>query len=174
MTNVSRSARHRDAPMPLAAATPPELRMRAPRSRLRRRIAIAATIAFSVAAASPGRAEDHATATPGQALYRRYCSACHGEDGRGTGIVSGLMKPKPADLTQLAKKAGGVFPFEAVMRTIDGRQTLRAHGDSQMPVWGEIFAREAEESDDSVEGARLAARGKVVEITEYLATIQER
>lgn len=125
--------------------------------------------ALLLAGAAPAVAGEGLT-SQGAALYGRYCSACHGSDGRGTGIVSGLMKPKPADLTKLAAKAGGEFPFYEVLRVIDGRETVRAHGDPDMPVWGEVFASEAGPPD---ERERLIARGKVVEITEYLAGIQE-
>ena len=78
----------------------------------------------------------------GKQLYASYCSACHGENGKGDGVVSQFMHPKPADLTQLAKRAGGKFQFYDVVRTIDGRETLRAHGDPDMPVWGEVFVAE--------------------------------
>jgi mono/diheme cytochrome c family protein len=139
-------------------------------TRITGRILLAAALALlSTGTAAPGRAEQP-LASQGAALYGRYCSACHGSDGRGTGIVSGLLNPKPADLTKLAKKAGGKFPFYEVMRIIDGRETVRAHGDPVMPVWGEMFARE---SGPPNERARLVARGKVVEITEHLARIQE-
>ncbi|MGZ8500497.1 MAG: hypothetical protein ACXW5W_19000 [Candidatus Binatia bacterium] len=30
------------------------------------------------------------------------------------------------------------------MATIDGRRLVRAHGDRDMPVWGEIFRSEVE------------------------------
>lgn len=103
-----------------------------------------------------------------QKLYLRYCSACHGEKGKGDGVVSGFMTPKPTDLTQIAKKAGGKFPFYDTIRIIDGRQTVRAHGDPDMPVWGSLFREEEGVSDY----AEAAARGRVVMITEYLETIQ--
>lgn len=107
---------------------------------------------------------------PAKQAYLRYCSACHGEGGKGDGVVSHLMNPRPADLTQLAKKNNGEFPFMRVIRIIDGRETMRAHGDPDMPVWGEIFATE-------VPGAlnkEAAIRGKVLLITEYLASIQQK
>jgi mono/diheme cytochrome c family protein len=107
---------------------------------------------------------------PAKQAYLRYCSACHGESGKGDGVVSHLMNPRPADLTQLAKKNNGEFPFMRVIRIIDGRETLRAHGDPDMPVWGEIFAAE-------VPGAmnkEAQIRGKVLLITEYLASIQQK
>lgn len=107
---------------------------------------------------------------PARATYLRYCSACHGETGKGDGVVSHLMNPRPADLTQLAKKNKGEFPFVRVLRIIDGRETMRAHGDPDMPVWGEIFAQE-------VPGAlqkEAAIRGKILLITEYIESIQEK
>jgi mono/diheme cytochrome c family protein len=106
----------------------------------------------------------------GKKLYGRYCSACHGATGRGDGVVSQLMRPPPADLTQLAKKAGGQFPYYQVMRTIDGRETLRAHGDPDMPVWGTLFADEEGDSPKR----HAVARGKVVLITDYIESIQQK
>lgn len=103
-----------------------------------------------------------------KAAYMRYCSACHGETGKGDGVVSGFMKPKPTDLTQLAKKAGGKFPLHDVIRVIDGRQTVRAHGDPDMPVWGSLFQSERGNRDY----AEAAARGKILMIAEYLESIQ--
>jgi hypothetical protein len=80
------------------------------------------------------------------------------------------MNPRPSDLTQLAKKNKGEFPFMRVLRIIDGRETLRAHGDPDMPVWGEIFAMEAPGSLQK----EATIRGKVLLITEYLESIQEK
>jgi mono/diheme cytochrome c family protein len=128
-----------------------------------------ALIALALATAalsSPSAAEDDM----GKPLYLRYCSACHGPGGKGDGIVSQLMTPKPIDLTLLAKQAGGKYPFYDVIRRIDGRETVRAHGDSDMPVWGEVF--EAEEN--AAPGAQAVARGKAVLIADYLGTIQQK
>jgi len=40
------------------------------------------------------------------------------------------------DLTSIAKRNGGVFPVDRVMMNIDGRAMPRAHGTSEMPIWG--------------------------------------
>ncbi|MDX2169165.1 MAG: c-type cytochrome [Deltaproteobacteria bacterium] len=109
-------------------------------------------------------------AAQGHALYLRYCSACHGPAGKGDGIVSGMMRPRPADLTHLAKRAGGTFNAAAVAATIDGRQTMRAHGDPDMPVWGEILTTEQAPALDK----ETVARTKVLLITDYLASIQAK
>jgi mono/diheme cytochrome c family protein len=104
-----------------------------------------------------------------KATYLRYCSACHGESGKGDGVVAHLMRPKPTDLTALAKQNKGVFPYGRMMRVIDGRDTLRAHGDPDMPVWGEIFKAE----DDMTAAEEAEVRGKLMLILEHLTTIQQ-
>jgi hypothetical protein len=79
------------------------------------------------------------------------------------------MRPKPADLTQIAKQHGGVFPFDDTVKVIDGRSTP-APGDPDMPVWGEILR-----DNPAWEMSRRAGvRGTLVLITEYLRSIQEK
>jgi mono/diheme cytochrome c family protein len=69
----------------------------------------------------------------GEALYRRYCAACHGVEGRGDGPVAPVLTPRPTDLTRLEAEV------PELMKQIDGRRTIRAHGTAAMPVWGEVF-----------------------------------
>jgi hypothetical protein len=54
------------------------------------------------------------------------------------------------------------------MAAIDGSRTVRAHGDRQMPVWGEAFRTELEEKKYT----ELTALLKAKVIAEYLATLQ--
>jgi len=105
---------------------------------------------------------------PARVAYLRYCSACHGESGKGDGVVSGALTPKPTDLTKLAQGNNGDLPHGALMQIIDGRKAIRAHGDPDMPVWGEIFKAEAGRS--MAEEAQI--RGKILLIIEYLGSIQ--
>jgi hypothetical protein len=76
---------------------------------------------------------------------------------------------KPADLTTIARRNGGRFPFWGTMRIIDGRRTTRAHGSATMPVWGQVFRDAA--------GWNLARRaevhGKLTFLTEHIRSIQE-
>lgn len=105
---------------------------------------------------------------PGRELYQRYCGACHGPSGKGDGIAAPLMTPEPPDLTTIAGRSGGTFPFAATMRKIDGQETIRAHGLADMPVWGERFR-----ADAAAPASRHAeVRGKLLLITEYLQSIQ--
>ena len=131
-----------------------------PTRRLARSLLAIALVAGPVRAGNA----DH----PGHATYLRYCGACHGPDGHGDGIAGTFMRPKPADLTQIAKHNGGTFPTIKMMRYIDGTEDVRAHGDPDMPVWGEIF-RDQSTWDIA---RRADVRGKLLVITEYLQTIQ--
>lgn len=91
-------------------------------------------------AAGTTRAEDYLSMT-GPALYMRFCASCHGPAGRGDGPVAGTLRVEVPDLTLLARRAGGTYPRERVVRVIDGRHTLAAHGSRIMPVWGEDLGR---------------------------------
>jgi len=108
-----------------------------------------------------------AEAEQGKQLYMQYCASCHGKDGRGSGSVSPYLKIAVPDLTVL-KKNKGIYPLDDVMATIDGRRTVRSHGDRDMPVWGEIFLKEIERGKYS----ELSSLLKAKVIAEYVATLQ--
>src|ERR1041385_7074035 len=71
---------------------------------------------------------------PGKVAYLRYCSACHGSEGKGDGAGARFLRPKPTDLTGLAKANHGEFPFIKVVRAIDGTTAIGVHGERGMPV----------------------------------------
>jgi mono/diheme cytochrome c family protein len=107
----------------------------------------------------------------GKARFEQYCSGCHGTDGKGDGPLANLLTVKPADLTQLAKNNAGNFPGTKVMRAIDGRDTIRAHGTSDMPIWGVNFKAAGTRSSHTGEST---TRGVAQEIVQYIQTIQEK
>jgi hypothetical protein len=86
-----------------------------------------------VAAAGFGAAAQAQDADPGRAEYVAHCASCHGADGKGD--VRTGAKNRPADLTALAKRSGGVFSANSVYEMIDGRRAIRSHH-SSMPIWG--------------------------------------
>jgi hypothetical protein len=88
-------------------------------------------------------------------------------DARGDGPVAPALGEKPTDLTRIAAAHGGTFPMEDVVAAIDGRRTVRAHGVSEMPVWGEVFG-----GDTGTSAQRLAARRTVRLIAEHLRSVQ--
>lgn len=109
---------------------------------------------------------------PGRQLYLRYCSACHGPQAKGDGVAGSLMRPHPADLTRLASRHGDEFPMEQVVKTIDGREALRAHGEPAMPVWGEILSDELGSHGKQRPAVERRVQGRIFSIAEYLRTIQ--
>ena len=72
----------------------------------------------------------------GQTEYLSKCATCHGADGKGAGPLSATIKPKPADLTILAKRDNGVFAASTIYKKIDGREARTSHGSTEMPIWG--------------------------------------
>jgi mono/diheme cytochrome c family protein len=108
-------------------------------------------------------------ANSGKQMYLQYCSSCHGRTATGNGPVSRDLKIKVPDLTILAKNNRGVYPLDDVLATIDGRRLVRAHGDRDMPVWGDNFRAEAE----GKKYPELTTLLKAKIIAEYLGTLQK-
>jgi mono/diheme cytochrome c family protein len=106
--------------------------------------------------------------TTGGEVFKTYCATCHGTSARGDGPLSSSMRVKPPNLTEIAKRNGGVYPSELVFRTIDGRSPVRGHGGPDMPVWGDAFSRSREAGD--------ADRVKAVirSLVDYLESVQLR
>ena len=103
----------------------------------------------------------------GAMMFRTYCASCHGASGRGDGPVADQFRRTPPDLTKYSARNGGVFPGERVNRIIDGRD-VPAHGDREMPVWGDAFRTAREGLTAGAVKARTEA------IVRYLREIQER
>lgn len=102
----------------------------------------------------------------GPDLFRAYCASCHGDDGKGNGVVAGALNTKPADLTTIAQRHGGVFPLSLVRKIIAGDDVIVAHGSREMPVWGPIFHRV--ERDQDLGNVRLE------NLIKYLESIQKK
>lgn len=116
------------------------------------------------------RAQEMEVIAGGEIEYQNYCAICHGVDGRGYGIMAKFLTVQPSDLTRMAKKNAGRFPFWQVYRTIDGREEVRGHGTRDMPVWGARFRADAK-GDDT--GSRSQIAGRILSLAFYLQHIQE-
>lgn len=135
--------------------------------------------AFAVAAATTAYAQQNGTKETvdlGKYEYDSYCGACHGATGKGDGfyttrILKNIMKAP--DLTELAKKNNGVFPFARVYEIIDGRQQVEAHGPKDMPIWGRNFTAEASYLSPYY-NAEAFARAKTLALTEYVYRLQAK
>jgi mono/diheme cytochrome c family protein len=102
----------------------------------------------------------------GRQTYREYCASCHGEHAKGGGPMATALKTPPADLTTLAKKNGGKFPYEYVGGVVRFGKPISAHGSSDMPVWGPIFTM--------VDYEEMTIRKRIRNLCEYLASLQEK
>ena len=127
-------------------------------------------LSFLLSLPSPlATAQEMAVIAGGELEYQSHCAICHGVDASGNGIMSKYLSLKPANLTQLSKKYGGTFPFWQIYRTIDGREEVRGHGISQMPVWGPRFRAESGGNDP---GAKAQAAGRILSLVFYLQHLQ--
>jgi mono/diheme cytochrome c family protein len=134
------------------------------------RLSVATTLLLGIVLIATGlaRAQDagipESVTQEGKHVFLADCGACHGHDAKGNGPVAELLTVKPPDLTQLAKRAHGTFHFWRVYRTVDGRDMPRAHGTSDMPIWGREFQ----------EPGGPGARERLLEVVFYLQSIQEQ
>jgi len=104
----------------------------------------------------------------GGSIFRNYCAACHGPDGRGNGPVSKVLKREVPDLTKLSQRNGDKFPAIHVRTTImfGPDDLLSAHGSKEMPIWGPIFHEI--EFDQDLGNVRLE------NVIKYLESIQRK
>jgi len=72
----------------------------------------------------------------GKSAYLSTFAPCHGVDAREHGYLNSVLKVPGPDLTTLAKRNHGAFPFAAVTEMIEGRAPSAAHGTREVPVWG--------------------------------------
>lgn len=120
----------------------------------------------------------------GKSEFQSSCASCHGADARGKGPVSDQLKIPPPDLTMLARNNNGVFPTNAVYETIDGMKTIPAHGNREMPIWGERFnpiinlPHYVDPSYWKMAGPEqspeVVVRKRILAVVDYLSRIQQK
>jgi mono/diheme cytochrome c family protein len=104
----------------------------------------------------------------GEADFQTYCASCHGPAGKGDGVIATSLAKRPPDLTRLANRHGGVFPDDRVFKMIEGRSPGTSHRGTDMPVWGDVFAKATESDGPEAAAARITA------LVKYLEMIQEK
>lgn len=128
-------------------------------------------VLLAQAAAVPVHAESDpvmALVRVGKPLFNQHCASCHGRDARGDGPTARALRAAPPDLTAIAKRNNGEFPTGEIMKKIDGRLGIDAHGTREMPVWGATFSKGSGGGSFGEENTR----GKLVVLVEYLKSIQ--
>ena len=91
--------------------------------------------ALACLVAVPAMAQDPEA---GAEVFQAHCAVCHGVTAEGDGPMAEILTTMPRDLTRLADWNGGVFPVFRVVRQIDGRDPMLAHG-GEMPVFGGLY-----------------------------------
>ena len=102
----------------------------------------------------------------GQQIYQQFCAACHGLDAKGNGPAASRLKTPPPDLTTLAKRNMGKFPYDYVAGVLRFGPGPSVHGSSDMPTWGPIFQIIDKNNEQAV-------RQRIKNLSAYLASLQE-
>jgi mono/diheme cytochrome c family protein len=101
----------------------------------------------------------------GPELFQAYCATCHGRDAKGNGPMAASLRIAPSDLTRIAARNGGTYPFLQVQKIISGeQQPPPTHGTREMPVWGPILSEVSWDQD--------LGRVRIYSLATYLQSIQ--
>jgi mono/diheme cytochrome c family protein len=111
-------------------------------------------------------APNAAAAAKGKVTYGRYCVSCHGPQAKGDGPLGRDLRVAVPDLTTLAQRNGGKFPNERVVQVIRGGETVRGHGTTDMPAWGDAFKKTKGTGEATVDAA-------IRDLGQYLRTLQQ-
>ena len=122
-------------------------------------LGLAACVPPDTSVSNDSPAEDYAT----------YCSACHGATGLGDGDIAAELSKKPANLTRLSARNGGVFPTTRVMAQIWGYAGAKGRG--VMPDFGPLMGGETVLYDGG-DGIETPTPLRLVALAEYLKTLQ--
>ena len=125
---------------------------------------LAATLTLALVVATNAYAADDDL---GARLFFNHCAACHGDAAEGGGPVAAAMRVTVPNLRTLATRNDGAFPAEAVRAYIDGRESVAAHGDRQMPVWGDVFRGPEQGTSERTVRRRIDALVQFIETLQY-------
>lgn len=117
----------------------------------------------------------------GKREYESNCAVCHGATGKGDGPYMKYLTyigKGVGDLSLIAKRNGGAFPFQRVYEQIDGTLDVEAHGPRDMPIWGRDYARQAREAypEEGYAFSRydleVYTRTRILALTDYVNRLQ--
>jgi len=103
----------------------------------------------------------------GEQMFKQYCAVCHGSDAKGDGPMAPLLRTPPPNLTTLAQRHMGKFPYEYVKSVLEFGRAPLSHGTSEMPTWGPLFRHNDKQNERVVQQ-------RIKNLCDFLASIQER
>lgn len=138
-------------------------------SRFRRSLFLA-TISFMLILLSSCQGlknQEHPQITKGRALFGKYCTECHGVNGKGAPALIGQYST--IDLTKIMERRDvDEFPVMEIAQYIDGRNHFKEFGPRTMPMWGvDMMNMEHQFNPDT-------ARSNLGALISYLITLQKK
>ena len=110
----------------------------------------------------------------GKREFEARCASCHGVSGKGNGPISDLLRRSPPDLTQLARRNGGILPVDRLYDSITG-DAVASHGSRDMPVWGTVYRSDAASYYAELPyDPEAYVRARVLALVEYISRLQAR
>jgi mono/diheme cytochrome c family protein len=134
-------------------------------------IALLLMLAFILLLTHPAAAQSGAWAEnlrDGKQEYEENCVSCHGPAGKGDGDLGQKLFKKPLDITTIAERNGGNFPFERVFQIIAGDEPVEGHDTMHMPDYAKRMKQ-----DDFKPGYHQA-HVRILQLTHYVDSIQAK
>ena len=128
-------------------------------------------LAFLLLLSRPAAAQSGAWAEnlrDGKQEYEENCANCHGAAGKGDGDLGQKLFKKPLDITTIAERNGGAFPFEKVFQIIAGDTPVEGHDTMHMPDYAKRMKQ-----DDFKPGYHQA-HVRILQLTHYVESIQAK
>lgn len=120
---------------------------------------------MTLIACNPKLQQEHPQITKGRTIYMKYCTECHGVNGKG---VKAFQSYQTIDLTKIMQRREVQdFPVVEIAKYIDGRQHAKEVGTRLMPMWGVDLAKLENQYNPDTTISNLGA------MISYLITIQE-
>ncbi len=109
----------------------------------------------------------------GRLQFIEKCAVCHGQEGKGDGVLASSLNQQPADLTRLSESNGGTFPRTETFKKIWGRgdEIVSTHEMTEMPAF--YIAPMLGNDYDFEDSAGRLAPFQIEQIIRFLETIQE-
>jgi mono/diheme cytochrome c family protein len=108
----------------------------------------------------------HSNPSSGKQMYKDYCAVCHGADGKGGGPAADALKTAPPDLTTMAKQYGEKSVALKVEAALQFGAKTKAHGTSEMPVWGPLFS--------ATDRNQQAVTMRISNLAKYVESLQQK
>jgi mono/diheme cytochrome c family protein len=135
------------------------------------RVGLTALFAVSIQAAL---AQQGDAVEEGRLQFIDKCAVCHGQEGKGDGVLAPSLDQQPTDLTRLSESNGGTFPRTETFNKIWGRgdEIISTHEMNEMPAFyvAPMLGNDKEFEDNA---GRLSPF-QIGQIIRFLETIQEQ